>query len=208
MTSIVSPATPKIVGKALYLELVSNPALDEDTSRVVNGWQHNGTKQILIFPEYQDDLGKTHEAVAMSRIVSSHTPRSQWDTTYLRHPKPLDTPLPEEKPAFYNDYFSVQTYSNAEWDELPIAGKAESKKLAIELYLRGEMIGTKYVGEGEDRTMVAEQGWVIRDDKPFAVEVTDEDYYDLHRNSKTPQAVIRRINKVRESISSFPNKLA
>ena len=175
---------------------------------MVNGWQYKGTKQILIFPEYQDDLGKTHEAVAMSRVISENTPRSQWDTTYLRHPKPLGTPEPEEKSGYYNDYFSVQTYNSQEWDELPIAGRAESKKLAIELYLRGEMIGTTYVGEGDERVMLAKQGWIVRDSKPFAVEVTDEDYYDLHRNSKTPQAVIRRINKVRESISTFPNKLA
>lgn len=207
MTSVVSPATPKIVGKALYLELVSNPALDEETQRSVNGWQHKGTKQILIFPEYQDDLGKVHEAVAMSRIVSEHTPRSQWDTTYLRHPKPLDTPVPEDKSSYYNDYFSVLTYTSEEWKELPIMAQAESKKLAIELYLRGELLGTRYVGEGDDRTTIPEQGWVVRDEKPFAVELTDEDYDDLHRKSKTPQAVIRRINKVRESISSFPNKL-
>lgn len=207
MTSVVSPALPKIVGKALYLELVANPALDEETQRSVIGWQHKGTKQILILPEYQDDLGKVHEAVAMSRVVSEHTPRSQWDTTYLRHPKPLATPEPEEKPAFYNDYFSVQTYTTDEWNELPLMGKAESKKLAIELYLRGELLGTSYVGEGDDRTTIPQQGWVVRDEKPFAVELTDEDYDQIHRQSKTPQAVIRRINKVRESISSFPAKL-
>lgn len=207
MTSVVSPALPKIVGKALYLELVANPALDEETQRSVIGWQSKGTKQVLIFPEYQDDLGKVHEAVAMSRVVSEHTPRSQWDTTYLRHPKPLDTPDPEEKPAYYNDYFSVQTYTTDEWNELPLAGKAESKKLAIELYLRGELLGTTYVGEGDDRQTIPQQGWVVRDEKPFAVELTDEDYDQIHRQSKTPQAVIRRINKVRESISSFPTKL-
>jgi hypothetical protein len=207
MTSVVSPALPKIVGKALYLELVANPALDEETQRSVIGWQHKGTKQILIFPEYQDDLGKVHEAVAMSRIVSEHTPRSQWDTTYLRHPKPLATPEPEAKPEYYNDYFSVQTYETDEWNELPLAGKAESKKLAIELYLRGELLGTSWVGEGEDRKTISHQGWVVRNEKPFAVELTDEDYDQIHRQSKTPQAVIRRINKVRESISSFPAKL-
>jgi len=207
MTSVVSPALPKIVGKALYLELVANPELDEDTQRSVIGWQSKGTKQILIFPEYQDDLGRVHEAVAMSRIVSEHTPRSQWDTSYLRHPKPLNTPEPEEKPAYYNDYFSAQTYTNDEWDTLPLLAKAESKNLAIELYLRSELVGTTYEGEGDDRITIAKQGWVVRDNKPFAVEITDEDYEDLHRKSKTPQAVIRRINKVRESISTFPNKL-
>lgn len=207
MTSVVAPATPKIVGKALYLELVANPALDEDTQRSVIGWQHKGTKQILIFPQYQDDTGKVHEAVAMSRIVSEHTPRSQWDFTYLRNPKPLSTPEPEDKSSWHNDYFAVQTYSTSEWDELPMVERAKSKKLAVELYLRGELLGTTYEGEGDDRKSVAHQGWIVRDSKPFSVEITNEDYEDLHRNSKTPQAVIRRINKVRESISTFPNKL-
>lgn len=199
---------PKIVGKALYLELIANPSLTDDQQRSVIGWQSKGTKQILIFPEYQDDLGKVHEAVAMSRVVSEHTPRSQWDTTYLRHPKPLDTVPEAPKPDYYNDYFSVEIYGTSEWDTLSSIAKAESKKLAIELYLRAEMIGTHYEGEGDERITIAKQGWVIRDSKPFAVELTDEDYEDLHRKSKTPQAVIRRINKVRESISTFPNKLA
>ncbi len=206
MTSVVAPA-PKIVGKALYLELVANPDLTSDEQRSLIGWQSKGTKQVLIFPEYQDDLGVIHEAVVMSRVVSEHTPRSQWDRTYLRYPKPMAEQLQDEGSGYSNDYYSIKNYTTDEWKELPIKAKAESKKLALEIYLRNELVGTTYEGEGENRISIAKQGWVIRDSKPFSVELTDEDYDDLNRKSKTPQAVVRRINKVRESISSFPAKL-
>jgi formylmethanofuran dehydrogenase subunit A len=101
----------------------------------------------------------------------------------------------------------LETYTKEEWDSMPLVKKAESKKLAIEMYLRSEMFDEMYVGEGDERKVVAKQSWVVRDNKTFSVEVTDEDYDDLIHKSKTPQAVIRRINKVRDSISTFPKKL-
>jgi len=73
MTSIVLPAptsAPKIVGKALYLELVCDSTIPEDELRKLLGWQYKGTKQVIMFPEYQDDTGKIHGAVIMSRMVS------------------------------------------------------------------------------------------------------------------------------------------
>ena len=202
MTSIVSPATPKIVGKALYLELVADPTLSATEQRDLIGWQYQGTKQILIFPEYQDDTGKIHPARALHRIVSTHTPRSQWDYAYLRNPKPID---PNAEAS--SNYVMLEGYSKEEWDSLPLVKKAESKKLAIEIYLRNEMFDEMYVGEGDERKVVSKQSWVVRDNKTFSVEVTDEDYDDLYNKQKTPQAVIRRINKVRDSISTFPKKL-
>lgn len=201
MTSVVTPATPKIVGKALYLELVADPTLSAQEQRDLIGWQYEGTKQIILFPEYQDDTGRVHPAKALSRIVSTHTPRSQWETAYLRHPKPLSIAENNE------NYFIAENYLSEEWKELPIVAQAESKKLAIDLYLRSEMFDEMYVGEGDERKQVSKQSWVVRDNKTFSVEVTDEDYNDLIHNSKTPQAVIRRINKVRDSISTFPKKL-
>jgi hypothetical protein len=202
MTSIVSPATPKIVGKALYLELVADPTLSATEQRDLIGWQFGGTKQIILFPEYQDDTGRVHPAKALSRIVSTHTPRSQWDTQYFRNPKPIDPTLDPS-----SNYLMLETYTKEEWDSMPLVKKAESKKLAIEMYLRSEMFDEMYVGEGDERKVVAKQSWVVRDNKTFSVEVTDEDYDDLIHKSKTPQAVIRRINKVRDSISTFPKKL-
>lgn len=209
MTSVVATATPKIVGKALYLELVANPDLPEDTTRTLIGWQHKGTKQILIFPEYQDDTGRIHTSVALTRIVSEHTPRSQWDTTYIRPTKPLDPKaLESEDSDRYYDYLNLETYKKEEWDTLPIVARQEAQRQSLELFITSQMKEVGYVGSGDDREAIVEQAWTIRDSKPFAVEITDEDFDDLHRKSKTPQAVVRRINKVRESISSFPNKLA
>jgi hypothetical protein len=207
MTSITAPApaTPKIVGKALYLELVANPNLSEDEQRSAVGWQYKGTKQILIFPEYQDDTGRTHNPIVMSRVVSSYSPRSQWDTYYTRgFPKPLDPTATSGN----DSYVTITSYSKEEWDLLPEVSKLESKKLAIEVALRTQLMGDYWVGEGDDRKVVGCQAWVIRDNKPIVVEVTDEDFDDLNRKSKTPQAVIRRINKVRSTLDKFPEKLA
>jgi hypothetical protein len=75
--------------------------------------------------------------------------------------------------------------------------------------LKRELLGTAYgeVIKDEPESSVV-QAWVVRDDTPLAVEITNEDMALLHDESKTPQAVIRRINKVRESVLTFPNKLA
>jgi len=51
------------------------------------------------------------------------------------------------------------------------------------------------------------QGWIVRENKTVVVEVTTDDL-QIVRDSKTPQAVIRRINKVRNSLDNFPEKLA
>ena len=196
---------PKIVGKALYLELVGDSSMDKDELRQLLGWQYEGTKQILMFPEYQDDTGKTYGAVVMERLVSSYSPKAQWDFTYsdrLR-PKPADE-------ARDDHYVNYQNYTNAEWDELTEREKFESKKRAIAILLRNQTISTTYStpdSEG-NRSTIAKQGWVVREGKPIAVELTDQDYADLHLNQKTPQAVIRRINKVRETLDKFPTKLA
>jgi len=59
--------------------------------------------------------------------------------------------------------------------------------------------------ENGESTMVATQTWVVRDSKPLAIEMTNEEL-DLARSGKTPQAVIRRIQKARLS-AGFPEKI-
>jgi hypothetical protein len=208
MTS-TAVATPKIVGKALYLELIADETIPEETRRALLGWQHNGTKQIIVFPQYQDDSGNVHEAVVMSRLVSSHSPRSQWDMTWVRtFPKP-NVELEE---GGYSGYTTIPTYSRDEWKEATEREKYEARKLGLAYTLRKEMIDTRneYSGEGDEqvRTTVAQQGWIVREGKPISVEITDQDCHDVFVERKTPQAVIRRINKVRGTLDKFPAKLA
>ncbi len=202
MTSVTAP---KIVGKALYLEMIADPSLSPDKARSLLGWQHNGTKQVLIFPQYQDDTGKIHEPIILSRVVSSYSPRSQWSID--RVPDRVK-PAPENKE---NSSYVVFTYYRPdEWDSLTELEKHESRKLGMDLALKSILLDTAYSEETDEsgnRKEYAGQGWVVRENKPFSIEVTDEDYDDLIRERKTPQAVIRRINKVRATLDKFPAKL-
>jgi hypothetical protein len=196
---------PKIVGKALYLELVGDSTIEKDALRHLLGWQYEGTKQVIIFPEYQDDTGKVWGAVIMSRLVSSYSPKAQWDFTYVDRLRPK----PNEK-SRDDHYVSYNNYSASEWAELTERERFDSHKRGLEIVLRNQTISTTY-GEPDsegNRPTIAKQGWVVRESKPIAVEVTDQDFNELHLKSKTPQAVIRRINKVRETLDKFPAKLA
>lgn len=197
-------ATPKIVGNALYLELVGDNTLPEAQLRTMLGWQHKGTKQVLMFPEYQDDMGKTHSAVIMTRVITENSPRAQWDMTYMARNRPK--PQLSDNDSYYANY---PEYSNAEWDALTSREQFEARKRAIAIMLKNVMLDTYYSepdAEG-NRTTLAGQGWIVREGKPIAVEITDQDMTELHSDSKTPQAVIRRINKVRTTLDKFPAKL-
>jgi hypothetical protein len=211
MTSLSAPlVAPKITGKAVYLELVVNPALTPDQQRTVCGWHGAAsTKQMILFPQYQDDTGKIRNVVVMTRTVSENAPRAQWDTTYTRGYAKLDEPDMEGLGGYHADYTDVENYSKEEFDGLPVLQQVASRQRTLRLTLKRELLGTVY-GElinGERENSVV-QGWVVRDDTPLAVEITNEDMALLHDENKTPQAVIRRINKVRESVLTFPNKLA
>lgn len=203
-------ATPKIVGNALYLELVPNTDLTKEQQDAILGWRKSSVKQIILFPEYQDDTGRTQEAVMMSRDVSALSPRSQWDISRARSfPKPID---PEKLAEAYADtstyaWVNYDDYKRDEWAELPEKSKAEARALWLDLQMRNALFGSGYVrDESGERVEFYGQAWVVRDSKPIAVEITDEDLR-LVNDYKTPQAVIRRINKVRESLDSFPDKL-
>lgn len=201
---MATTATPKLVGKALYLELVADPNLDSDQVRSVLGWYGDkATKQVIVFPQYQDDTGKVYEPVLMSRVVSSYSPRAQWDITHMSR----NIVKAHDPETNYNDYADYKNYGRDEWDEAPEREKHEARKRSLEVLLRRELLGTTYEGEGDERKLVASQGWVVRDNKPFSVEITDQDLNELHRDWKTPLAVIRRINKVRDSLDKFPTKL-
>jgi hypothetical protein len=207
MTTIAKPATPKIVGKALYLELVPDTDnIPESELRELLGWKFAGTQQIIMFPEYQDDTGTIHPAVIMDRTVTSYSPRAQWDMNFASRFRVK----PEGDSSSSSDdwYVSYATYSSSEWDELPNREKFEAMKRGVSLMLKNLIISTGYATNAEgDREFYARQAYKIRENKPIAVEVTDEDLFALHYDRKTPQAVIRRINKVRDTLDKFPKKL-
>jgi hypothetical protein len=101
-----------------------------------------------------------------------------------------------------------KTYSKAEWDELTDRERHDSRMRSLDLILRSQILDTRYEKSGDERVEFTEQGWVVREGKPFSVEVTDQDLIEVHKDWKTPQAVIRRINKVRGTLDKFPEKLA
>jgi hypothetical protein len=206
-THAVAVATPKIVGKALYLEMIADSTIPEDEIRQFLGWQHKGTKQVLIFPQYQDDTGRVIEPRVMSRLVSEHSPRAQWDTTTIRdYPKPVVEG--EESETGYSGYSTVDCYARDEFPDLTDKEKHDSRVLGLSYLLRRELVDTRNVFDIEgNRSTEIRQAWVVRDSKPISVEITDQDYFELEQGN-TPQAVIRRINKVRGTLDKFPAKLA
>tara|TARA_B110000503_G_scaffold88259_1_gene133821 strand:- start:6501 stop:7160 length:660 start_codon:yes stop_codon:yes gene_type:complete len=219
MTTVIAPkeaVAPKIVGKAIYLELEIDPEVPEDIQKRAS-WQraYNPTKQVILFPAWTDDYGKTHRSRFMEREVSSTTPRAQWDFS------PPITPVSElvtdeNAETYYSGrYFDYKVYTKDELVIMPESDIVEATFRNADLMLKKMMITTYYEWEKDpetgdrvgDATMKASQAWRIRSDKPLAVEVTDEDM-KLLGNSKTPQAVIRRVAKLRSSIDSFPEKLS
>ena len=203
MTTTTKPA-PKLAGKALYLELVPNPMLTDAQLKQACGWEYaSTTKQIILFPEFQDDTGRVVPAKMLTRSVSEYSPRAQWTREVVsRHkPKPIEMQKNLDESS-YRGYAYLEEYSREEWTELSEAEKQASKTLAMSILVKGQLLGQVR----EDDNWVTLQAWVVRDDKPIVIETTTQDIEELE-DYKTPQAVIRRINKVRDSIATYPKKL-
>lgn len=199
----------KIAGNALYLELVPNPLLDEDRIAKLLGWEKESIVQLIIFPTMSDPTsGELIPPVVMSRSVSPHSPKAQW-----RHRRVGDRPIPtpiEKLIAIGKEknthHLYLKNYDWADWTALSNTAKQESFAFELEMILQN--IFADYYGEwvGDEQKITSDQAWAIRDNKPIVIEFTDEDYRLVQRNS-TPQAVIRRINKVRGTLDKFPEKL-
>jgi hypothetical protein len=202
--------SPKLAGKALYFELIANPALSEDEQRSACGWQYQGTKQVIMFPEWQDDTGRVHPAKVLYRVVSAHSPRAQWsDFVATDKPKPLSEVKSRYESESYEEVdlqslVVLEDYKKEEWDLLPEKARQDSKGLGLKLNLIRQVTSFARTAEGAYQVKLA---WTPRDNKPLVVETTDQDLEELHLHYKTPQAVIRRINKVRDSVSTYPKKL-
>lgn len=190
--------TPKVEGKAIYFELVKNK---EDR------W--GSVKQILVFPKWTDDTGREHPVVMMERQVSELSPRAQWrSTSNVRDlTKPMTPEQIAESESSMGGYIQVPRYTREEWDELPERAKLESQKFSLEQAIKRELIGQDVDYSGEEPVRAVTQVWNVRDNKPIVVETTNKDLEEVHLYDKTPQAVIRRINKVRDTLDNYPKKL-
>lgn len=181
-------ATNKVIGKALYLELVVKE-------------EENSTTQVIVFPQYLDHTGTLYESVVLSRQVSQYTPKRQWHKTINRTRVKPDEVMSE---GWY-----AETYTKEEWDKLTGREQYESRKVALDITLRNLLLHTRrsYDPKTSDYKAEVIQLLTLRDKKPFSVEITEQDLIELNHQHKTPQAVIRRINKVRESLDEYPEAL-
>lgn len=219
MTSVIAPKEvlpPKLAGKAIYLELEVNPTLSESEKRKVSWeWDKKPTKQVVIFPSWLDDSGTKHSAVVMHRVVSEATPRAQWG--WSERIRPSKATSAETTSYFHEAYFDYQFVPKSDQGIMPEGDLLSAIALTAEIVLKKLVVDTTYrypidpeTGEPNkeaEREQYAFVGWVVREDKPLAVELTDEDLNQVIHQT-TPQAVVRRINKVRSAIAGFPTKLA
>jgi hypothetical protein len=195
MTTITPAATkilPEVVGKAFYLEL--KPILDsEGRTRI---WQGGDSiKQIFITPNGLDSTGRTVSSQIYARIISSYSPRSQWDRNTVE-PLQNQAEILAHLEGTTGRY--VPTPKIEDFDLLPDEIKRDLYANGMAQMLKREVLHTdsKWNEEAQNYDKFATQSWAIT--KKFSVEVTDEDLTAIH-NWKTPQAIIRRINKVRDS---------
>jgi hypothetical protein len=203
ITPIVVSSTPKIAGKALYLELVNNPDAPE---KAFGYWYKGGVKQVIILPQHLDEVGIAQPVQIWSRVVSAHSPRSQWETESFGTGRFVKKPTQEklESSAYHLAY---DNYSADEISAMTDRDKYDAGVYTLAERLKGFLLDTHFgeLDESGNRETLVSQNWVIRDSKPLAVEVLFDEL-EQARSHKTPQAIIRRIQKARVS-AGFPEKL-
>ena len=202
MTIYATHTTPKIAGKALYLELVNNPEIEESK---LGYWNRKAVKQLIILPQSLDEVGIPQPIQIWHRTVSANSPRSQWESESYGAGRFIKKPTQEQLDS--NDYhLSYGSYTKEELDSMTDREKHEAGVFTLAERLKGLLLDTFYTrDESGESTSEVHQSWVIRDYKPLAVEVLDEELTQA-RSHTTPQAIIRRIQKARVS-AGFPEKL-
>ena len=135
--SASASSTPTIAGKALYLELVNNP---DAPSGSLGYWYKGGVRQIIIFPEHTDAVGKIQPPQLWERVVSAHSPRSQWN----HEPLSRLTKKPDaETLANSTDYhFSFDTYNADEVSAMTDREKHEPYKFTLNEKLKPYFVYT------------------------------------------------------------------
>jgi hypothetical protein len=200
---IITPPVAKIVGKALYLELVNNPDAPEGS---IGYWSKDAVKQVIILPQTLDEVGIAQPVQIWERVVSARSPRSQWDNNTIRSFVKLPTPehLEKHKDAYH---LPLETYESSEVATMSNDRKSEIGVQTLNMRVKQLLIDTYSTRDTEGNHISnATQTWVVRDSKPLAIEITNEEI-DLARSGTTPQSIIRRIQKARVS-AGFPEKIA
>jgi hypothetical protein len=199
---IPAPAPAKIVGKALYLELVIDPALDEDKIPV---WRKKAVRQVIIMPDYLDEVGLPKSAMVWERVISPYSPRQQWESSVIGG-RLVKEATQEAFDACESYHFQYSEYTTDELKTMSAREKHEATIYTLKEKLKGVFLDTKVeTDEKGDSRQVASQLWKIRDSKPLAIEITNEEL-ETASSYTTPQSVIRRIQKARVS-AGFPEKL-
>lgn len=199
---VITTPMPKIVGKALYLELVNNPDAPEGS---IGYWSKGGVKQVIILPQTLDAVGIAQPVQIWDRVVSPHSPRSQWDNNTIRSFVKLPTSelLEKHKDSYH---LPLETYKSDELLSLSEQEKVEIGVRTLNFRIKQLLVDTYNVKDAEGNySTEAYQSWVIRDSKPLAIEITNEEI-ELAQSGTTPQSIIRRIQKARLS-AGFPEKL-
>lgn len=206
MTLTATPSVkiiPEVVGKALYLEFV--PTLDEEGKPVGRHWGgKDSVKQVFVTPSGYDLAGNLVPSKVFERTVTTYSPRAQWDSRKVI-PMPsaeelLRAHLEEEKSSGREtDYISANQIPASEFDHLSDEIKNSYYANSIAHTLKQTILASS-----NERVELPEGGYeyvtkVVKAwdlSQKFAVEVTNDDL-GVIRDSKTPQAIIRRINKTR-----------
>jgi hypothetical protein len=199
--SASASAIPKIAGKALYLELINNPDAGS-----IGYWYKNGVKQVIILPQHLDEVGISQPVQIWHRVVSEHSPRSQWDMEILGNGRLVKKPTQEQLDSATNYHFAYDSYTKEELDFMTDREKHEAGVFTLGERVKGLLLDTYHETDAEGNSLSrVQQTWLIRDSKPLAVEVLDNEL-EQARSHKTPQAIIRRIQKARVS-AGFPEKM-
>lgn len=200
--------TTEVVGKALYLELESSMR----SSRIT---------QLILLPSYLDNSGEQYPMIVMYRSLDEYSPRAQWDFRKIESgvsPDWKDISKLEAKSdwrgeTFYEPKFqitdtTVRSYwSDEEKEKVAIFNamseedKAKHHRAGLEL----DLIGLLFHKDPTTEAVTAKFMFRSPLTKPLVVEVTNDDM-ELVTDYKTPQALIRRIQKVRVA-KGLPEKV-
>lgn len=212
MTISVVPVTttpkPEVVGKAIYIELAPVTKFDSTGVEVpiTSVWGGaKARKQIIFFQPTITQTGHKVDPMKFIRTISPFSPRAQWDWWAI-DPMPAPQTILDAQEKEDASYLRYEYPTKEELEEMPEEVASSYFANSISQTLKDQILYT-------NREWNAEEGnWdykgVVEAWKKvalFAVEVTDRDADDLHQ-LKTPQAVVRRINKTRESLG-FPAKI-